>query len=100
MREFNLRERGEIVDIAQECSGSLMAQALIDYFNRHYRTKFENNGNTITDTIINKYFPNCNDMFRNTIKEMLMQYTFDLQTQLESLPQDEDDDDAKWPNVE
>jgi hypothetical protein len=32
MKEFNLRERAEIVKLAQECSKSLKAGPLIDYF--------------------------------------------------------------------
>ena len=51
MREFNLRERAEIVSIAQECSKSLSSQPLIDYFNKSFKTKFENNGNTMVHEI-------------------------------------------------
>lgn len=80
MREFNLRERAEIVSIAQECSKSLSAQPLIDYFNRSYKTKFENNGTTIPDTIINKHFPECNDTFRETIHMIMLDYTFSFES--------------------
>jgi hypothetical protein len=80
MRDFNLRERAEIVSIAQECSKSLSAQPLIDYFNRAYKTKFENNGTTIVDTIINKYFPECNDTFRETIHMLMLDYTFSFES--------------------
>lgn len=34
MREYNLRERAEIVSLAQECAKSLTAQPLIDYFQK------------------------------------------------------------------
>lgn len=75
MREFNLRERAEIVSIAQECSKSLAAQPLIDYFNNVYVTKFQN-GNTLGNTIINKYFPDSNEVFRRTVTDMMIDYTF------------------------
>jgi hypothetical protein len=34
MKEYNLRERAEIVSLAQECAKSLKAQPLIDYFQK------------------------------------------------------------------
>lgn len=74
-KEFNLRERAEIVALAQECSKSLSAQPLIDYFHKQYRTRFHN-GRTIVDTIIDKYYPNCNDTFRENIHDILIDYTF------------------------
>lgn len=79
IREFNLRERAEIVVIADKCVKDMSAQPLIDYFNKIYRTKFENNGNTICDTIINKYYPDCNETMRNNIHEIILQYVFDFE---------------------
>jgi hypothetical protein len=80
MREFSLMERAEILVLAKKCSENLAAQPLIDYFNKHYRTKFENNGTTIADSIINKYFPDCDEMFRETIHEIMIQYVFDFES--------------------
>jgi hypothetical protein len=80
MREFNLRERAEIVVIAEECMRNMAAQPLIDYFNRAYKTKFENNGISIADTIINKFFPECSDTFRETIHKIMMDYTFSFES--------------------
>ena len=37
MKEFNLRERAEIVSIAMECSESFTAQPLIDYFTKAFQ---------------------------------------------------------------
>jgi len=92
LREFNLRERAEIVDIAQKCSKSLKAQPLIDYFNKSYLTKFEN-GKTIADKIIDRYYPNCNDTFRNNILSILIEYIFSFEHQMElgqDVPEKED----------
>lgn len=88
-KEFDLRERSEIVLIAQECSKSLSAQPLIDYFHKSYRTKFEN-GKTIIDKIIDKYYPNCNDTFRDTQFSMMVDYIFSFESQLETLPPEDD----------
>ena len=72
IKEFNLRERAEIVSLAQECSKTLSAQPLIDYFNKIHKIKFENNGLTICDNIINIHYPNCSDMMRNNLREMML----------------------------
>jgi len=80
MREFSLMERAEILVLAKKCSESLTSQPLIDYFNKHHKTKFENNGTTIANSIINKYFPDCNEMFRESIHEIMIQYVFDFES--------------------
>ena len=87
-KEFNLRERTEIVDNAMKCSKELSAQPLIDYFHKAYRTKFEN-GKTIVDKIIDKYYPDCSDMFRDTLHAIIVEFIFNFESQLESfLPED------------
>jgi hypothetical protein len=83
LREFNLRERAEIVELAQKSVKEMSAQCLIDYFNKIYRTKFENNGNTISDTIINKYYPDCSETMRNNLHEIILQFVFDFEFVLE-----------------
>lgn len=79
MREFDLRERAEIVFIAEKCSRTMKAQPLIDYFVKSFQTKFENNGTTITDSIINKYYPDCNEVMRETLHRILLDYTFSFE---------------------
>lgn len=74
-KEFNLRERAEIVAIAQDCSKSLSAQPLIDYFHKQYQTRFQN-GQTIVDKIIDKYYPDCSNMFRDNLHAILIEYIF------------------------
>lgn len=79
LREFSSEERAHIISLARTCVKNLSPQSLIDYFNKIYRTKFENNGNTICDTIINKYYPDCNETMRNNIYEIILQYVFDFE---------------------
>jgi len=82
MRQFNLRERAEIVELAQECSETLAAQPLIEYFNRAYTTKWKN-GKSMVNIIIDKYYPDCNDMFRDTLHNMMLDFVFSFERSLE-----------------
>jgi len=79
LREFNFEERCHIVSLARTCVKKLSSQPLIDYFNKIYRTKFENNGNTIADTIINKYYPDCNDIMRDNLHNIMLEFVFDFE---------------------
>jgi len=81
-REFNLRERAEIVVLAEKCAKELSAQSLIDYFNKVYRTRFENNGTTIADTIINKYYPDCNEAMRDNLHMIMLDFIFAFEATL------------------
>lgn len=90
-KEFNLRERADIVSLATECSKNLSAQSLIDYFHKSYRTKFEN-GKTILDTIIDKYYPNSSDRFRDMLSTMFIEYIFSFEG---VIPSDSDKEDLR-----
>lgn len=79
IREFSFEERAHIVSLARTCTKKLSSQPLIDYFNKFYRTRFENNGTVIADTIINKYYPDCNDTMRNNLHEIMLQFAFDFE---------------------
>jgi hypothetical protein len=89
LREFDLRERAEIVSIAQKCMRNMAAQPLIDYFNKAYLTKFENNGTTIADSIINKYYPDCNKTMRENLLSIMLEYTFSFEHCMELAPNGE-----------
>jgi hypothetical protein len=83
LREFSFEERAHIVSLARTCTKKLSSQPLIDYFNKIYRTKFENNGNIIADTIINKFYPDCNERMRDNLHEMMLQFVFDFEDTIE-----------------
>jgi hypothetical protein len=83
LKEFSFEERCHIVSLARTCVKKLSSQPLIDYFNKIYRTKFENNGNVIADTIINKYYPDCNERMRDNFHEMMLQFVFDFEDTME-----------------
>ena len=83
LREFSFEERCHIVSLARTCVKKLSSQPLIDYFNKIYRTKFENNGNVIADSIINKYYPNCNEKMRDNLHEIMLQFVFDIEDTIE-----------------
>jgi hypothetical protein len=73
MREYNHRERLEITLLAEECSRSGNEQPLIDYINKLHTTKWEN-GKTITNSIIDNYFPDCHDRFRDKLLNILQEF--------------------------
>ena len=82
MREFNYRERTEIILLVEECNRTRDEQPLIDYFNKAHTTKWEN-GKTVTNSIIDKYFPDCHDRFRDTLLNMMVDFAFSFEKTLE-----------------
>lgn len=83
LRKFSPEEHEDIILLATKCSKEQTAQPLIEYFNKIYRTKFENNGNSIPDTIINKYYPNCDETMRNNLHEIMLQFVFEIERLME-----------------
>lgn len=88
-KEFNLRERAEIVSLATECTKNLSAQSLINYFHKAYRQKFEN-GKTIINSIIDKYYPTSSERFRDNLSRMFIEYIFSFEGVIPSESEKED----------
>ena len=82
MREFSFRERLEIMTLVNECSLTMEEQPLIDYFNNLHTIKWEN-GKTITNSIIDNYFPDCHDRFRDKLLNMMIDFSFSFEKSLE-----------------
>jgi hypothetical protein len=83
LRKFSPEEQEDIILLAIKCSKKLTAQPLIEYFDKIYRNKFENNGNFIPDTIINKYYPNCDETMRDNLHEIMLEFVFEIERLME-----------------
>jgi arginyl-tRNA synthetase len=88
MRQFSIKERNEIMSHAADAILADDPQGLIEYFNNSYTTKFEN-GKTIANKIIDKYFPDCSDMFREKLHNIMIDFVFNFEKSMEQSKEEE-----------
>ena len=72
-KEFNLRERAEIVSIAMECVKTLSSQELINYFKSKFTVDY-NVKDDVIDSIIDIKYPKSNIFFRKNVKSIVHEY--------------------------
>lgn len=84
---MTLREK--MIEICKRhVSTDYKAEAIADDILGKFLTKFQN-GKTLTNTIIDKYYPDSNEIFRDNISSILLEYVFAFDKSMDSLLEDD-----------